>query len=520
MPVKVAYMSMVSSRFFANKSTPPKSDAAEVKVCDQPDQDVLFAHAMVDKTGVFTDVSEELLHLTGLKRTMLKGASLGKILSHSSAVIARHLLTTIHQGQPFQTTEITLIRKDQQPIAMELVMNLFIQDGQDHFFCIFRNLDPGRRMMAELQTLKDHYQLLAEHTSYVQILLDKDLKSLYISPSCKTLSGYTPGEARIRNLFSLVHPDDFSLFWDQLTFDNEKTEEQFRFRFRHRDGHFIPVECLLCKVPDAFGQPDFFVLNLHDITRQKSYEQELIRAQKEAESSHRMKNNFLTSITHELRTPLNAIIGFARILDQKNELPDNHRFSHYIESSGLELLGLIDNLLEYARIENNETTSVHNPVKLEEFFRDLAPVVRGDLKKFNKENLELIAQWEVDPMLPEIYSNRNVLQNIFINLLDNAIKFTRQGYIRYGCRPYGIRNYLFFVEDSGIGIPVNCKDLIFEKFTQLDQSLSREFGGTGLGLTVTRKFVDLLGGDIWVMSEEGKGSSFFFTIPVGFPEPL
>jgi len=89
--------------------------------------------------------------------------------------------------------------------------------------------------------------------------------------------------------------------------------------------------------------------------------------------------------------------------------------------------------------------------------------------------------------------------------------------VRYGCRPYGIRQYLFFVEDSGIGIPHGAEELIFEKFTQLDQSLSREYGGTGLGLTVTKKMVELLGGEIWVMSEPGIGASFYFSLPVGHP---
>lgn len=509
---------MATPRFFIHKPFSRKLDDHDARLCDVQEQEIICAHAVIDKRGYFTQVSDELVKLTGNKDLHSSEANLGKILSHSSAVIVRHLLSTINVIHPFHTTEVTLVNNQQEPLTMEMVINLYIQEGEQHYFCIFRPIDTNQLIVNELQTLKDHYQVLAENTSYVQILLDKDLKSLYISPSCKTLSGYGADEARILNLFSLVHPDDFSLFWDQLTYDNDRAEELFRFRFRHRDGHFIPVECKLCKVPDAFGQPEFYVLNLHDISRQRSYEQELIRAQKEAESSHRMKNNFLTSISHELRTPLNAIIGFARILDQKLENSDNLRFAKYIESSGLQLLGLIDNMLEYARIENNESQTIRSAVGLEEFFRDLAPIIRGDLKKFNKENLELIGQWDIDPQLPNIYSQRNILQNIFINLIDNAIKFTRQGYIRYGCRPYGIRNYLFFVEDSGIGIPDNCKDLIFEKFTQLDQSLSREYGGTGLGLTVTRKFVELLGGDIWVMSEEGKGSAFFFNLPVGFPE--
>jgi PAS domain S-box-containing protein len=479
-------------------------------------EDVTFAHAVMDKKGQLLELSPELLAITGHRQSSLKMASIGKIITHSSAINVRGLLNTMSHMHPFASTEVSLITSDKETLTMELVLNLYISNNEEHLFCIFRNVDHDRRLMAELNTLKEHYQLLADHSSYVQILLDHELKSLYISPSCKNLSGYSSKDAITRNLFTLIHPDDFEIFWDKLTNHDSAEGEIFRFRFKHHEGHFVHVECQLHIKPDQFGQPEFFILNLHDITRQKKYEQELIKAQNEAETAHHMKNNFLASITHELRTPLNAIIGFSRILEHHAENSECHRFTQYIESSGMHLLGLIDNLLEYARIENNQVTYQSEEVGLEQFFRNLFPKVRSDLKKFNKDNLELIGEWDLDESAPVIWTNRTILQNIFVNLIDNAIKFTPQGFVHYGCRPYGIRQYLFFVEDSGIGIPNDAREMIFEKFTQLDQSLSREYGGTGLGLTVTKKFVEILGGDIWVISEKGKGSSFYFSLPVGY----
>jgi PAS domain S-box-containing protein len=502
-----------SSRLFGRLNRPAESEPLDALQREE----VLFAHAVMNKKGQLLETSTELLTLTGFKKSQLKLAPVGKIITHGSAINVRGLLATMSQNHPFASTEVSLIDAGKKTLTMELVLNLYISNNEEQLFCIFRNIDNDRRLMTELNTLKEHYRLLADHSTYIQILLDQELKSLYITPSCKNLSGYNSQEAISKNLFTLIHPDDFELFWDKLTENNNPDDNIFRFRFKHRDGTFVNVECQMHKIPDQFGQPEFYILNLHDVSRQKNYEHDLIKARKEAEASNQMKNNFLTSITHELRTPLNAIIGFSRILEHHIEEPEYNKLTQYIESSGMHLLGLIDNLLEFTRIENNQISYQIEEVELENFFRSLFPKVREDLAKFNKDNLELIGEWELAPQLPHLWSNGSVLQNIFLNLIDNAIKFTAQGFVRYGCRPYGIRQYLFFVEDSGIGIPQGAEELIFEKFTQLDQSLSREYGGTGLGLTVTKKMVELLGGEIWVMSEPGKGSSFYFSLPVGYP---
>lgn len=507
-------MRVPSSRLFGRLNKPSESIERNEGLLQE---EVMFAHAVMNIKGQLMETSPELLTLTGFKKSQLRMAPVGKIITHGSAINVRGLLATMSQSHPFASTEVSLITSDKQTLTMELVLNLYISNNEEHLFCIFRNVDNDRRLMAELTTLKEHYRLLADHSSYIQILLDQELKSLYISPSCKNLSGYSAQESINKNLFTLIHPDDFELFWDKLTDVNSSEDNIFRFRFKHREGDYVSVECQLHKIPDQFGQPEFFILNLHDVSRQNNYEQELIKARKEAEASNQMKNNFLTSITHELRTPLNAIIGFSRILEHHIAEPEYNKLTQYIESSGMHLLGLIDNLLEFTRLEDNQISYQIEEVRLEDFFRGLFPKVREDLTKFNKENLEVTGEWELLPQLTSVWSSNQVLKNIFLNLIDNAIKFTSQGFVRYGCRPYGIRQYLFFVEDSGIGIPHGAEELIFEKFTQLDQSLSREYGGTGLGLTVTKKLVELLGGEIWVISEPGKGSSFYFSLPVGHP---
>ncbi|MBN2165059.1 MAG: PAS domain S-box protein [Marinilabiliaceae bacterium] len=479
-----------------------------------PVKEILFAHAIIDKKGAFLQLSKEIIQLTGVKKSVLKKSQIGKILSHSSAISVRQLISTVSHASPFVSSEINLIRQGQSSIPMELVMNLYTENGKEQLFCIFRNMNPDRRLIAELFTLKEHYRLLAEHTSYVQILLDKDLKSIYISPSCKLLSGYSSDEAKLMNLFSLVHPDDFETFWEHLNSNSNQTFINFRFRFKDKERQFIPVECQLSRIVDSFGQPEYVVLNLHDITRQKLYELDLIRARKEAETADKMKNNFLASISHELRTPLNSIIGFARILDQNEFVDDAHKYIQCIETSGIQLLSLIDNLLEYAKLENEETEIEIQPVDIKHFFEELAINIKIELNNSGKKNFELIGEWDIATEAKEIKTNPGVLKSIFSNLISNAFKFTTEGYVHYGCKPYGIKSYLFYVEDSGIGIPHESTEIVFDKFTQVDQSLSRRFGGAGLGLSVTKRFVELLGGEIWVLSEPGIGSSFYFTLPI------
>lgn len=487
------------------------------KVAKNPDQGKLnkqFIHAIINKQGMLDEMSQSFIDLSGYSKDYLKGSLLNRVLTSSSAQQIRRVIRRLSDSHSYAFCEITLITKAGEHLPLEALCYFLKELTCERVFLLLKNSHPEKQMVDDLFTQKEHFRIVAENTAYVQILLDNNSNCLFISPSAKSLSGYAIETIKQQNLYGLVHPEDIHPLWEVMNNSEIIEKQSLQFRITHKNGHCVPVECHIHKIYDDFGSPDYFVLNLHDISKQKQYEQDLIRARKKAEISNEIKNNFLTSVTHELRTPLNAIIGFSRVLDQNQFDPESMKQIEAIEANGLQLLGLIDNILDFTCLNASYYKIIPVEIDLDAFFRKLAPKVRSDQKKFNKENLEIIAEWELDDAYPSITTDNQLLLKIFVNLLDNAIKFTQKGFVKYGCRPYGVRQYMFFVEDSGIGIPVDYQDIIFEKFRQMDQSMSREFGGMGIGLTVTKQMVELLGGEIWVKSENGKGSSFYFTLPI------
>jgi len=487
------------------------------KVAKNPDHSTLnkrFIHAIINKQGMLEEMSQSFIDLSGYRKNYLKGSLLNRVLTSSSAQHIRRVIRRLSESHSYASCEITLITKAGEHLPLEALCYFLKEPTCERVFLLLKNSNPEKQMVDDLFTQKEHFRIVAENTAYVQILLDTNSNCLFISPSAKSLSGYAIEAIIQQNLYGLIHPEDINALWEVMNNPEIIEKQSLQFRIKHAHGQFIPVECHIHKIYGDFGSPDYFVLNLHDISKQKQHEQDLIRARKKAEISNEIKNNFLTSVTHELRTPLNAIIGFSRILDQNQFDPEAMKQIEAIESNGLQLLGLIDNILDFTCLNASYYKIIPVEIDLDAFFRKLAPKVRSDQKKFNKENLEIIAEWKIDDTYPTITSDNQLLLKIFVNLLDNAIKFTRKGFVKYGCRPYGVRQYMFFVEDSGIGIPDDYQDIIFEKFRQMDQSMSREFGGMGIGLTVTKQMVELLGGEIWVKSENGKGSSFYFTLPI------
>ncbi|TAJ15108.1 PAS domain-containing sensor histidine kinase [Marinilabiliaceae bacterium JC017] len=489
-------------------------DTPNANPTEEEKESGLFSHAILDRNGIIVEVSKEFSKLTGVRRLSLKSNHIKQVLTNHSTQVVQTLLNKISQSYPLETTEINLKQKGDKTIPLELILTLYNQHGNRRILAIFKNINPQKKEVADLFAQKEHYRLIAENTAYVQLLIDRNMNCLFASPSCMKLSGYTIEEIKQKNLYTLIHPNDFDQIWEIINTTKLTEKGLFRFRIKHKNGHIIPVECHLKKIINDFGQIDHFIISLHDITTQRNYELQLIKARKEAEKSIKLKNSFLTSITHELRTPLNAIIGFSRIIDQQQSKDnDTNHYIQHIESSGLQLLSLIDNLLYFSKLENNEFHITPHLININEFFRSLAPTIHRDQKKFHKENLEIIGEWDIALNLKTIFTDPDILRKIFINLLDNALKFTREGFVKYGCRPYGIQKFMFFVEDTGIGIPKNYQEVIFEKFRQMDQSITRKYAGSGLGLTVTKKMVEILGGDIWVKSEDGKGASFYFTLP-------
>jgi signal transduction histidine kinase len=248
---------------------------------------------------------------------------------------------------------------------------------------------------------------------------------------------------------------------------------------------------------------------LYDAQRRAAHQLQALNA--ELEQASRAKSNFLASMSHELRTPMNAILGFTEMIrdglygDVPPEIQDPVSDIH---TCGKQLLGLINNVLDLSKIEAG-----HMELALGEYvIEDIVNTVKLSLRSLAAtKGLDLVTT--VPPDLPLGLGDGKRITQCLMNLVGNALKFTGEGRVEIRVELQG-ESLLFAVSDTGIGIPADQIENIFEEFRQADATVSRDFGGTGLGLSITRKLVELHGGRIWVESRVGTGSTFFFSIPV------
>jgi PAS domain S-box-containing protein len=275
-------------------------------------------------------------------------------------------------------------------------------------------------------------------------------------------------------------------------------------------GYTRTFHTIKCPMFDESGNASGLFGIARDITDWKALEKKLTDAKNKAEENDRLKTAFLHNISHEIRTPMNAIIGFAGFL--KEPEMDFKTQSHYVDiinASSFQLLSIITDIVSISSLETGQEKPVLSDFNLNEVLQTIFYQfeVRAKEKK-----LGFNFNYPLENSKAEIKSDKTKLIEIITNLLENAFKFTHNGEINFS---YRLKDqYLeFVVKDSGIGIPENMYELIFDRFCQVESTLAREYGGTGLGLSISKGYIELLGGKIWVESVQGKGSSFYFTIP-------
>lgn len=254
-----------------------------------------------------------------------------------------------------------------------------------------------------------------------------------------------------------------------------------------------------------------------DITERKKLEADLLAAKLKAEENDQLKTAFLQNISHEIRTPLNAICGFSQMLE-RNDLPESKKRNYIsiIQNSSDQLLSIISDVLAVSSLETKQEQVNRKPISVNQILVELLAIFEPKAKA-NNIALYLTIGLSDDQSL--INSDDTKLRQIITNLLANSVKFTRKGQIEFG---YSLKDsdLEFFVKDTGIGIPADKHETIFERFRQADDSIAVNYGGTGLGLSISKGYAELLGGKMRLESQPGKGSTFYFTIPYNPIHPL
>jgi len=269
--------------------------------------------------------------------------------------------------------------------------------------------------------------------------------------------------------------------------------------------------------PEAYTEKDLLMLEFisHQISisiERKKTEQELNSALIKAQESDRLKSSFLANMSHEIRTPLNSIIGFSELMtDRDLEADQQSEFAKIILNSGNSLLSIISDIMDFSKIEAGQIVVNKFPFVTQ---RLISEIQKEYSIVAHSKGIEL----KIDPNNPKediwLVSDENRLRQVLINLAGNAIKFTKEGYVELGIKDMG-DSVQFRVTDTGIGIPEEYHDKIFERFRQVESADSRKYGGNGLGLAISKSLVEILGGEIWIESVQRIGSTFYFTIPKG-----
>jgi PAS domain S-box-containing protein len=254
------------------------------------------------------------------------------------------------------------------------------------------------------------------------------------------------------------------------------------------------------------------VVTVSDVSDEIKLKNDLITAKEKAEESDKLKSAFLANMSHEIRTPLNGIVGFANLLIE-NDLadPDRQNYIRIVNESSENLLKIIGDILDISKLDSGNPVIEKKPCDVNKILSSVDFIFRRKLENTGNENIKLIMKPAPGKLILVVDQTR--LTQIFSNLLDNAIRFTPHGSVSFGISRTEPHLVEFFVADTGIGIPPENQQMIFERFTQADMGLRRSYGGVGLGLAIVKKLVGLMGGEIILRSEAGRGSRFFFNIP-------
>lgn len=405
------------------------------------------------------------------------------------------------------------VRSDSTVIYAEVYRSVIEYNGEPATIGTLLDVTEQREAQEQLHVLG----MAVEQSAEGVLVIDTAGIVCFVNPAWARMHGFTVSEVTGHH-FRIFHTEE-QLRKEVFPVINrfEKTSI-YRAEMGHKrkDGSTFMSSTAFASLRDDDGRVIGAVGICRDITEQKQYEAELLAAKEHAEELSRMKSAFLTNMSHEIRTPLTGILGFAKILE--DELPSEQReFAHLIQVSGDRLMSTLNSILDLARLEAGQIQMTPHEIDLTEEVVDAVTVFEAIARE---KDLDFDARVEVDEPLPARV-DRNMLSIVLNNLLGNAIKFTEEGCVTVELQA-DETSVCISVEDTGVGIEAEFLPHLFDEFKQESDGLTRSHEGSGLGLSITHRLVELMGGTIEVNSEKGEGSRFVVRFPryVEQPEQL
>ncbi|MDD2634255.1 MAG: ATP-binding protein [Bacteroidales bacterium] len=370
-----------------------------------------------------------------------------------------------------------------------------------------------------------NYMRIANKMTDVVWLMDLEGKSIFVSPSIQQFTGFTESEYLSQTIKQRFTPESaivaLKALGEELILYHSNAEDKkvhnrkLELEYMCKDGSTKWGDLIASPYIDNSNK----IIGIHgvtrDITEKKKAKEELIKAKEKAEESDRLKSAFLSNMSHEIRTPMNGILGFASLLKRPNLTGEKQQqYIRLIETSGTRMLNIINDIIDISKIESGQMNLFSDDFNLNEILQNLMFFFKPET---DVKGIDLTFSCGLKNEDSFINTDKEKLYAILTNLIKNAVKFTNSGHIHFGYKK-NKNELLFFVNDSGKGVSPEQKEYIFERFRQGSESHARSYQGAGLGLSITKAYVDMLGGQIWVDSVLDKGSDFNFTIPYKPPK--
>ncbi|MBK7132767.1 MAG: PAS domain S-box protein [Bacteroidales bacterium] len=385
--------------------------------------------------------------------------------------------------------------------------------GKKAMLEIFIDITERKIMEQKIIESEAYYRTLVDISPDGIIITNLEGNVAYGSKKAYEIFGIPAGEnVTNTSILRWLAPDSQNAIMERVLeiMKGNIAPETREYKLRRFDDSLFWGEISSSPLLDKEGNPLSLIIVCRDISDRKKAEYELIKSKEKAEESDRLKTAFLHNISHEIRTPMNAIIGFTSMLNEPDLDKDSQTsYIDIITKSSNHLLSIVTDIIEISNIEAGI-------LKLNTKIVNLNSVIRNLYNQFlpgtEQKNLEFLVSPGLNDSEANVLTDGAKLTQVLSSLLSNAVKFTNSGRIVMGYK-VNLNNLEFFVQDSGIGISGDQFSKIFERFYQVESTISRQYEGTGLGLSISKAYIELLGGSIWLSSEPGNGSTFFFTIP-------